>query len=91
MSVLTSSRSRRGGGVGKREKTATFIVLQDSVFNVDAFFGHKHQFGSSRAAAAKIQKAKESIFCGIFFLLLFLVWAIPKINLKRAGFACSIM
>ena len=67
MSVLTSSRSRRGGGVGKREKTATFIVLQDSVFNVDAFFGHKHQFGSSRAAAAKIQKAKESIFCGIFF------------------------
>ena len=78
--------------MGKREKTATFIVLQDSVFNVDAFFGHKHQFGSSRgAAAAKIQKAKESIFCGIFFLLLFLVWAIPKINLKRAGFACSIM
>ena len=55
--------------MGKREKTATFIVLQDSVFNVDAFFGHKHQFGSSRAAAAaaKIQKAKESIFCGIFF------------------------
>ena len=81
--------------MGKREKTATFIVLQDSVFNVDAFFGHK-QFGSSRAAAAahthpNNTKAKESIFCGIFFLLLFLVWAIPKINLKRAGFACSIM
>lgn len=60
--------------MGKREKTATFIVLQDSVFNVDAFFGHKHQFGSSRAAAAKIQKAKESIFCGIFFFFFFFLF-----------------
>ena len=69
--------------MGKREKTATFIVLQDSVFNVDAFFGHKHQFGSSRAAAAKIQKAKESIFCGIFFFFFFLFGPFQRSTLSE--------
>ena len=68
--------------MGKREKTATFIVLQDSVFNVDAFFGHK-QFGSSRAAAAKIQKAKESIFCGIFFFFFFLFGPFQRSTLSE--------
>ena len=66
--LLCSSRR------GKREKTATFIVLQDSVFNVDAFFGHKHQFGSSRAAAAPIPTIQRprSQFSVAFFSLLFL-------------------